>query len=155
MTGIEDLTNMEAVYSLHRVTSGFSWVDLEDPEGVRTLVVKLAGAGLGGSAEAEAFMTRFEDDDHAGELARACLLAIQENPTLLEGAQASLNKLLESPPRTQQMDMGISFGILALAGMAMFLSGSLNIKAGDFELDYKGSEAVAGIFKVVLGHVQP
>jgi ABC-type antimicrobial peptide transport system ATPase subunit len=49
------------------------------------------------------------------------------------------------------MDMGLSLGLLALAGMAMPLSGSLKIKARDFEMTYQGNaQAVEMIFKGVL-----
>jgi hypothetical protein len=98
-------------------------------------------------------MALFERPDAAATLARACLASVQEQPTLLEDQADELPSILENPPRTQQMDMGISLGLLALAGMAMFLSGSLKVKTKDFELEYQGNENVVKIFKALLPRI--
>ena len=147
---IAELSDMEAVYSLRKLTA---WVDTEidlaDEEGVRRFVEKAATAALG-KRQAKDFMAVFDSRKSSAELSRACLTAIESDPDLLEEARGELDAVLAKPPKTQQMDLGISLGLLALAGMAMFLSGSLKIKTKNFELEYKGSKTVPEIFKAVL-----
>ena len=150
MALIQNLNDMQAVYCLHRLTSQFApGANLEDEEAVRQFVEHAAHQGLGAD-QADEFMALFEDDRRATDVARACLTVIRENPEMLEGSSGPLESLLESPPATNQMDLGISFGLLALAGMAMFLAGSLKIKTKDFELDYQGSEVVGEVFGAIL-----
>ena len=148
---ISELNDMEAVFSLRQLTRAVDTdIDLTNEAGVRSFVEKAAQQALQEKGEVEKFMQMFEQPDTAAIVARACLSSVQEQPALLPEQTGELESILNNPPRTQQMDLGISLGLLALAGMAMFLSGSLKIKTKDFELEYQGSDKVVDIFKSVL-----
>jgi hypothetical protein len=148
---VSNLNDMEAVFSLRQLTKNVDTdIDLTDEAGVRAFVENAAEHALANSNEVAAFMSLFEQPESAASVARACLASVQEQPSLLEDQTDQLTLILDNPPRTQQMDMGISLGLLALAGMAMFLSGSLKIKTKDFKLEYQGSDKVTDIFKAVL-----
>ncbi len=146
-----ELNDMEAVFGLRQLTNNVDTnIDLADEASVRTLVKTAAERALANSNDVTAFMALFEQPEAAASIARACLASVQEQPSLLEDQTGQLALILDNPPRTQQMDMGISLGLLALAGVAMFLSGSLKIKSKNFELEYQGSDKVVDIFKAVL-----
>ena len=151
---ISELNDMEAVFGLRQLTRNVDTdIDLADEARVRAFVESAAGRALAGPDEVQAFLALFERPDAAASVARACLASVQEQPTLLEDQADELPSILENPPRTQQMDMGLSLGLLALAGMAMFLSGSLKVKTKDFELEYQGNENVVKIFKALLPRI--
>lgn len=154
MVRISELSDMEAVFSLRQLTRAVdTGIDLADEAGVRRFVETAAAEALEDPEEVRAFMALFEAPETAARVARACLATVEERPALLEDHAAGLDPILDNPPRAQQMDMGLSLGLLTLAGVAMFLSGSLKIKTKSFELDYKGSEQVAEIFKAVLPRI--
>ena len=148
---ISDLNDMEAVFGLRKFTEAFGDdIDLTDEGAVRSFVEENAQQALEDPNDVEAFMELFEQPKTAAGLARACLSTIHEQPELLGAETDQLEDILENPLRAQQMDMGISLGLLALAGMAMFLSGSLKIKTKNVDIEYQGSDAVVDIFKAVL-----
>ena len=149
---ISKLSNMEAVYSLRELTRDVdSGINLADEPSVRAYVKTAAERALSDPAKISEFMALFEKPETAADVARAVLASVEEEPELIEDQAAKLHKIfLADPPRTQQMDMGISLGLLALAGMAMFLSGSLKIKTKDFDLNYQGNAQVIKIFEAVL-----
>lgn len=151
---ISELNDMEAVFGLRQLTRNINTdIDLADESSVRAFVENAADRALANPVDAHAFMALFDQPETAARVARACLTSIQEQPGLLEDQANQLTPILDNPPRTQQMDMGISLGLLALAGMAMFLSGSLKIKSKEFELEYQGSDKVVDIFKAVLAKI--
>ncbi len=151
---IANLNDMQAVYSLHRLASKqSSGIDLDNTMEVKKFVEDAARDALG-NEQAQDFMKLFKSDKSAGDLARACLVSVQKDSELIEGASGELDTLLLNPPETRQMDGGIGLGLLALAGLAMFLSGTLKIKTKDGgEFVYEGSEQVTEIFKTVLNLV--
>ncbi len=150
---IADLSDMEAVYSLHILASKLdSGLDLADEAGVRQFV-ETAGRVALGSERAREFMNLFETPEAAADLSRACLAAIESAPGILGEAGGEFEKVMARPPKTQQMDMGISLGLLTLAGMAMLLSGSLKVTTNDLVVEYKGNDKVVEIFKAVLAMV--
>ena len=147
---IAQLDDMEAIYSPYLLTSKYaSGLDLDDPPSVQEFVRTYASETLG-EAQAKNFMALFESEATAAETSRACLAVIESNEDLLEGAADQLKKLLIHPPKTRQADLGMGLGLLPVAGMAMFLSGSLKVQTKDVLIEYKGSYKGAEVIKAVF-----
>jgi hypothetical protein len=130
MDQIQQLDDAQAVYTLYRSVEPYAdpdQINLDDAAQVRE-IVHAAFANAVGEARADELMAGFASDAQASDLARATLVALRERPELIEGVDSEIDANLAEPPSEEKMDLGISLGLLALAGMAMAFMGTLEVK---------------------------
>jgi hypothetical protein len=132
---VEDLDNVEAVYTLYVATQenaktdeNPAGLDLDDPDRARQLV-REALAEAGGEARAAQVLAMLENEDSAGEVARAALSVLREQPDLAGGAGEKVDELMHDPPTAEKLDFGLSLGIFAVASLAMTLMGTIKYES--------------------------
>lgn len=166
MKELDQLSPAEAVYTLYRAGEphGES-LDLDNEDSIRSLVTDALFGALGRKG-AEAVMARLADDAGAGEVARAALAVVQQRADLAGPISGEATDLLESPPRPDKLDFGVSLGALCLAALAMVFMGSFEYErkqkgtpseAGherSIRVSFKGSEHVAGILREVFAKLR-
>jgi hypothetical protein len=165
MKTIQELSDSESVYALYRsLEAQVEDAQIDHPDDVRDI----ARAGLAsavGEGQAAELVSQFEDAANAGELARATLLTLRERPDFVVGVAADIDSYVADPPSEEKMDLGISLGLLALAGLAMALMGSLEV-TGDTEVSgdarksswsvkFKGSDKVPELVNSILEALKP
>ncbi len=152
MKKIDELDGIEATFTLNRASQRSTHDAIHDVEKA-SKILRSAVSSVAGEAVAEQFVDYVKHDE-AGAVARATLVEIAQERAHFGKLAEEVDQMLVDPPRADQLDLGISIGMLTLCGLAMVMMSRVEVSnkreqqadgsaSKEFKFLFQGNEAVA------------
>lgn len=152
MKQIDELDGIEATFTLNRASQRVTQDVIQDAEKA-SRILRSAVSSVAGEEVASHFV-EYVKRDEAGAVARVALGEITRERAEFDKLAGEVDQMLLDPPRADQLDLGISIGMLTLCGLAMVLMSRVEVSSkkeqqadgstsDEFKFVFQGNEAVA------------